>query len=101
MRIPKQLKVGGHWYKIIYPYSFRERTDRMGHCDYAMQEIVISESDNNGVKVPQSKTKETFLHEILHAVDWVYNADSLKEEDIDRMAEGLYQVLSDNKLLNL
>jgi hypothetical protein len=40
-----------------------------------------------------------FLHELLHAVDNVYNAHGLEEEVVHRLAEGLYQVLNDNGLL--
>ncbi len=36
------------------------------------------------------------MHEIVHCVDVNYNRHSLSEEAVDRLSEGLYQVLKDN-----
>jgi hypothetical protein len=37
-------------------------------------------------------------HEILHELDWQLSLD-LDEKQIDRLNEGIYQVLIDNKFL--
>ena len=98
MKIPKTLKVGGHIYKIIDGYVFRERTDIHGQCDHSNLEIRLCRFDLSG-KFAESKVECDFIHEMLHAIDNTYNGAQLKEEDVVRLAEGLYQVLTDNGLL--
>jgi len=50
--------------------------------------------------MPKSFIIEMFLHEVLYAIDFTYNAgEELREEIIKRMDRGLYQVLKDNNLL--
>jgi len=99
MKIPKQIKVGGHTYKVIFPYRFKERTDIYGQCDDALKNIKISQDDGNGNPLSVSQKEQIFIHEVLHAVDWVYNAHKMDEETVQRLSEGLYQVLNDNKML--
>lgn len=99
MRIPKKIKVGGHIYKVICPYHFRERSDRFGSCCSINNEILIGNDDGNGKKRSQSTIEQTLFHEMLHAIDKVYNADKLEEEYVERLSEGIYQVLKDNQLL--
>ena len=98
MRIPKKVKVGGHWYKVHIGYIFKERFDRSGDTDSDIKEIRIAK-ETLGVPLPKSQVEQVFIHEILHAIDWVYNSDELEEKQIKRLAEGLYQVLKDNKML--
>ena len=43
--------------------------------------------------------EETFLHEVIHSVDLIYNGGRLKEETVRQLAQGLYQVLNDNGML--
>jgi len=99
MKIPKEIKVGGHIYKVICPYHFKDRTDRVGACDSLKNEIVIGDDNGNGEKRNKNTIEQTFFHEMLHAIDKVYNADKLEEEVVERLSEGLYQVLKDNDLL--
>jgi len=98
MKIPAQIKIGGHIYQVVYPYVFKERFDRAGSTDGDACRILIS-NKCDGLEMPQSRIEEIFIHEVLHAVDSIYNGGKLEEEDVKRLAEGLYQVLSDNNLL--
>ena len=98
MTIPKTLKIGGHNFKIIYPYRFKERFDRLGWTDLDLCKIHLSGTDNID-KLPISKIEEVFIHEMLHAIDEVYNANKLDEDTVKRLSCGLYQVLKDNNLL--
>jgi hypothetical protein len=46
---------------------------------------------------------QTFVHEVLHAIDNVYFGGRLSrweqgEDAVDQLAEGLLQVIRDNKL---
>ncbi len=99
MKIPKKLKIGGHIYKIDIKYRYKERADRYGHSDHAMKDIKVTDVDTNGKIRERSGIEETFIHEMLHCIDEVYNGNDLKEEQVLRMGQGLYQVLKDNKLL--
>lgn len=100
MKIPEQIKVGGHTYKVVRNYKFKERVDIHGQCDHCFQEIRLGEEDGGG-KFSKSKIEEVFMHELFHCVDEVYNSGNLSKEDetITRLAQGLYQVLKDSNLL--
>ena len=100
MKIPKKLKIGGYIYEVIYPYIFKERTDRFGFTDVVHKKIYLREKDDGGEKFSESYLFEMLLHEILHAIDNTYNAGTeIDEEKIIRINKGLYQVLKDNNLL--
>ena len=50
-------------------------------------------------KFNHDRKLQIFIHELLHAIDYVYNANKFKDDDtIERLSQGLYQVLKDNKL---
>ena len=100
--IPKTLKIGGHQYKIIFPYQYVERWDRWGDCDDTQKVIRITDSDGGGQKRAESSTIVTFIHEILHAIDYLTGHKQFSgdegEKRIEALSEGIYQVFKDNKL---
>ncbi len=98
MKIPDSLTVGGHNYKVLKDYKFKERTDIHGQCDHTVLEIRLLKTDMSG-EIACSKYENNFIHEMLHAIDNTYNNANLKEEDIVRLSEGLYQVLKVNDML--
>lgn len=102
MKIPKTLKISGHSYKVTFPYIFTERFDRWGDCDDAIKQIRIMEVDGSGTKRAESAISVTFLHEILHAIDYLTGHEQFRgpegEKRIEAISEGLFQVLRDNKL---
>jgi hypothetical protein len=95
MKIPKSIKVAGHVYTISFPYIFTERTDLCGASHHDTLKFLISDISRTGEPKPRSAIEETLMHEIVHAVDVKYNAGKLDEETVQRLSEGLYQVLSD------
>jgi len=97
MNIPNKIKVGGHEYKVLKDYKFVERVDAHGQTDHILLEIRLCEEDMAG-KFSQSKVECNFIHELIHAVDNTYNGNKLEEDTVTRLAEGLYQVLKDNKI---
>ncbi len=99
MKIPTKLKVGGHIYTVIQDFKFKERIDAHGQCDHTLLEIRFLKRDMSG-DFSRSKIECNFIHELLHAIDNTYNSANLKEEDVVRLAEGLYQVLIDNRMLS-
>ncbi len=98
MKIPDDLTVGGHNYKIIKDYKFRERVGCHGQTDHTALEIRLIKVDEGG-EIARSKIECNFIHELMHAVDNTYNNAALKEEDVVRLSEGLYQVLKVNDML--
>ena len=99
MNIPKTLKVGGHIFKVIRNYKFKERTDIDGQSDLDLLEIRLKDKDLSGNELHQERKEQIFLHEVLHCVDDIYNGNKLEEEEVKRMTHGLYQVLKDNGML--
>lgn len=87
MKIPKQLKIGGHLYKIELVDPEDLGTD-CGQQNRARNTIRIRND------LPESQLEETLIHEVLHAI----NGD-FKEEFVDFMAMAIYAILKDNKLI--
>lgn len=102
MKIPKIIKIGGHQYKIIFPYVFTERFDRVADHDFSIKEIRIVAEECN-VKRADSGIIVTLIHEILHAIDGNSGHDMFHGNDgekrIQALSEGIYQVLVDNPKL--
>jgi hypothetical protein len=99
VKIPEKLKVGGKNYKVIYPHNFNERPDLSAQCDNGTNIIRVQNRTMGGEILARENIEESFLHEIIHAVDLIYNGGRLKEETVKQLAQGLYQVLSDNGML--
>lgn len=99
MKIPPSLKVGGHLYQVLMPYTFVDRSDLSGQSCHSTLQLKISVVNQGGERRSRSQIEETFLHELIHCVDVVYNSSGLSEDAVTRLSEGLFQVLSDNGLL--
>jgi len=100
--MPKTIKIGGHQYKIIFPYVFNERYDRVGDHDPSTKEIRLTDQDA-AVPIADSGITVSLIHEILHAIDRNsgYNmfVGDEGEKRIVAISEGIYQVLVDNPKL--
>ena len=98
--IPRKIKIGAHWHKVIFPYNFTERSDVRGQIDHQLSEIRISEMDGEGNKRPAPRIRECVLHEILHGVDVLTGHYVFKEKEgaLEAFSEALFQVLSENDL---
>jgi len=87
IKVPKQIQVGGHWYKIVFDKS--QQPD--GHAAttvWRKQRIEIDPA------LPESGKVESLGHEIIHIINQVYMHQDLREQDVDPLSEGLYQVFS-------
>lgn len=94
MNIPKKLKVGGHEYIVEITKSYEESKghENWGRTNHAKLKIYIDQ------ELSETKKEETFIHELLHAVDNLMG-NNLKEGQVEKIANGLYAVLKDNNLL--
>ena len=105
MRIPKSLRIGGRTYRVIYPHSFDDMPKPLlGLCDNSKQVIRVSGLDSSGATLCDEAIVQTFLHEVIHAIDYVYGGAQVQrldnsEDIVDALAEGILQVFRDNKIL--
>ena len=93
VNIPKKIKVGCLDYKIKYPYVFDESnlSLRGQHCGFTSLIKLAGDSSNQIIV-------ETLLHEIIHAVDFIFCANAFSEGFVALFSNGLFQVLRDNDL---
>ena len=95
MKIPNKVKVGGKDYKIVWDDEFLSNQNYMGLACH--RELIIWLCKKyRGDTLAKSVIEEIVIHEILHTVDEIYNNHSLDEDTIDRLSNGIYQVLKDN-----
>lgn len=86
MKIPKVLKIGGHY--IAVKVTPDVPNDNCGQFDIKKNEILLNEGQK------QTQLEASLIHEVLHALNIC-----LHEEQVEFLAQGLYQVLADNKLV--
>ncbi len=90
MRIPKSLKIGGHTYSvsIVKPSEVSDDKSACGATTYSRGVI---ELNANRMK---SHIEQTLFHEVFHVLN-----SELHHALLDSLAQQIYQVLSDNKML--
>jgi len=91
MSIPVRVKVGPFWYDVETKTHIASNDGEIlqGQIHNGELKIVISEA------FPFIRQRETFLHELLHAISCERTLD-LDEHTVDQMSSGLTQVLTDN-----
>lgn len=98
MKIPKRIKVGAHTFEVISGYNFKNK-NVVGMCAVNEDKILLSDKTNRGNPLAPVALQSTFFHEMLHAIDAIYNGSTLKEQEVCSLCEGLLQVLTDSGLL--
>jgi hypothetical protein len=96
VRCPSKVKVGPHKYTISKDKGDDGDSKFMGTTNNNLLKITVR-LELDGEKVPESQVTETFLHEILHVIDLLYDLD-LKENQIGALAVGILTTIRDNKL---
>jgi len=95
MKIPNKLKIGAHIYKVKYEdLDERAGNNNLGTTYPHGNKIFINKRN-----VAISQQEQTLFHEILETLNFIYEL-KLEHEKISIIAEGFYQVLKDNNLLN-
>lgn len=87
-QLPKKLKIGGHLYTIVEVKENDFASSPCGRMSRNTNEIQISSS------LTKSNKEVTLFHEIIHAIN-----GELSEAMVDSLAEQLYQVFAENRLL--
>lgn len=92
MKIPKELKIGGHIVKIIESKNLKSY--ECGYTDFDKNEILIHE------KLSQSMKELTLIHEIFHFMNSeIHSENSWSHALLESLSQQIYQVLKDNKFL--
>ncbi len=99
MRIPKKLTILGHSYKVTQQSWIKDRSKKGEYTVYG--EHTRQKHTIKLRKDLHRKDKEhSFLHEILHAINFrVRDDEELSENQVTMIANRLYAVLNDNKML--
>jgi len=101
LMIPKKFKLGAYEYEVEYPYIFKERNDIAGYHHGGRTKILLTDRTQSGDRYSDIVVFQTFLHEVLHAIDMVFCMEQIgkecsKEDLINGISEGLTQFLLDN-----
>jgi hypothetical protein len=96
MKIPKTLKICGLNYEVLVDDNLY--LDKGATGTHHAEKLVIA-LHTQGVN--DQRVMQTFLHEVIHAVDEHFMGASLSEQQVNAFAAGLYQVLVDNDLLKM
>lgn len=92
MKIPNKTKIGSHWFEVQFKSEGQDGFEPSGKKMGWSCCIWIQEDET------RSKQEVTYLHEIIHELDYQHGLD-LKENQVDSIASGLHQVLTDNDLV--
>ncbi len=65
----------------------------MDDGDYARVNHRTQRIELNPIR-PKSQQDESFIHELLHIINCVYNNHNMSEDSIDASGAGLFQILS-------
>tara|TARA_Y100000004_G_scaffold174068_1_gene212466 strand:- start:541 stop:930 length:390 start_codon:yes stop_codon:yes gene_type:complete len=91
MTAPKEISVLGLIYKIQYVCLEEVGQDKLGWCDTTGLMIYIVEDQ------PKSALANTFLHEVIHTINYSMGINSGDEENLtNRLANGLTAFFKDN-----
>lgn len=90
MKIPARVRIKHNCvYEVVTIKSFADG-ETMGECRYDDKQIVILEG------MTDTQTAKTFLHEVLHAIQYEYQA-GITESQVRKLEDGIWRVLRLNK----
>lgn len=92
MAIPDKVQIGGHSFIVKRVDVVDKHNPKRGEIRYLENQILIDST------MAESRQEQSLLHEILHEIDQQC-ALGLEERDVWRLAEALYAVLCNNKLV--
>ena len=95
IKLPKTIKVGYADYKIVQmKREIADADSKDGHCN-VREHIITIRAENR----PQSEIANTLLHEVMHAIWYMWGNGSGQEEEtcVTTLSNGLLTVMRDNK----
>jgi len=94
MKIPKVLKIGGKKFKVrVIKIDSLSDIENVGEMDGNRHIITLNDLDD----APIERLEECFLHEILEAINEIYEL-KLPHWKITSISEVLYGIIKNNKL---
>lgn len=93
IKIPKKVKVGGFDYRIKMGIEVDKElnsSSSWGKCSNLLRVIAVASC---GVDVTAIQLSRSFIHELLHAISFIYNDDEMNEREVKALTAGLHQVL--------
>lgn len=88
---PSSLNIVGLTYDVKWQAMDDIGGDKLGWCDFTSLTIYVADNQ------PRSAMCNTFLHEVIHAINYGMGITSGKEEQLtNRLANGLCAVWKDN-----
>ena len=85
--IPKEIKIGGHTFRIMLDRGLVADGIR-AHIDFKRLVIGINPDKKDSIKA------EALLHEFFHGVNLIYLNNRIDSDDeIEPLAEGVFQIL--------
>jgi hypothetical protein len=85
INVPKSIMVGGHEYSISLRPMLHELL--WGEHSYPKAEITVATEGADRVRAP------ALIHELTHAIGYIYCGDALDERAVASLAEGIYQII--------
>ena len=90
MRIPREVKVGDAVYRVRFVRQIPRGPEYIGYCCAESQTIYIK------TKLSKADRLSTYVHELLHALDFEHEKLNLPHAVIYRLERPLAQFLRDN-----
>lgn len=92
MKIPKTVRICGLDYKVTLKEDLYIEEGCYGTHNPTTLEIQLQNH-----KLNEDRQMQVFIHELIHAVDLHYLNSKLSEDQVNQVANGVYQILSDNE----
>ena len=95
-KLPKKIDICGVEHEVLFPYEFLDK-DYLGLYERYQLRIKVS-GKYYGVDRPWLRIIETFIHEILHGIDFIMCDGKFNHDVINSLSYGWMSVLSKNNL---
>lgn len=99
IKLPKKVKIGYATYNIKFPYTFYNNGNFAGLHEGPWHSIKISNIYNDH-EISSQRALTIFMHELIHAIDFVYSGQCLSEHEhtVESFASAFIQIFRDNNL---
>jgi len=95
LRIPKRFQLMGQTIEVVYDASLNDVDDNVGQTRYRRNQIAL-QKNVEGVFRPQSKIEQTFCHELIHWILYMFGEEKLRldEKFVDTFSGLLHQAIT-------
>lgn len=89
----KEIKIAGYLISIKKDGNMLGNQSRIGEYSHFEQKIVLAEG------LTEQQQNETLIHEILEAIDAIYELGLDHDEQLSKLSVIIHQIIQDNKTL--